>query len=218
MIENADTRVLIDCGPDFRQQMLREKVNSLNAIVLTHEHNDHVIGIDDVRPFNFMQREAMPVYARKKVGEELKKRFAYVFAEKKYPGAPQLQIKHIDKTQPFKIAEIPFIPIEVMHGKLPVLGFRINNFTYITDIKTIAPEELEKVYGTEYLVISALHHKPHYSHLSLSESIAIIQQVNPKQAFLTHISHRMGLYDEVSKILPSNISLAYDGMRIELDS
>ena len=218
IIENATSKVLIDCGPDFRQQMLRENIQTLNAIVLTHEHNDHVIGLDDVRPFNFMQREAMTIYAKKEVGEELRKRFAYVFAEKKYPGAPQVHIRHINKNLPFEVEGIPFTPIEVLHGKLPVLGFRIKDFTYLTDIKTIAPEELEKVFGTKYLIISALHHKPHYSHLSLGEAISIIQKVNPKHAFITHISHRMGLYDSVSKILPSNISLAYDGMRIELES
>ncbi|MEM1318701.1 MAG: MBL fold metallo-hydrolase [Bacteroidota bacterium] len=207
--------VVIDAGPDFRQQMLRTGVRSLEAVLLTHEHNDHVIGLDDVRPFNFRQRQAMPIYAVPRVQKEVKSRFSYVFQPSPYPGAPNLELKHMDKSQPFEIAGMHFQPIEVMHGKMPVLGFRVGDFTYITDAKTISPEELDKVRGTRLLVLNALHHKEHHSHLNLEQALAIINEVQPEQAYLTHISHQMGRHDEISELLPPGVALAYDGLRLQ---
>ena len=215
-LESSDSKILIDCGPDLRQQMLRAGVKSLDAVVLTHEHNDHIIGLDDIRPFNFMQKKEMNVFASDRVAHELMRRFSYVFADKRYPGAPMVHLKKIDKSTPFEINTVPILPIEAQHGSIPVLGFRINNFTYLTDVKTITDTELEKVKGTEYLVLNALHQKPHFSHLSLQEALDLIKILQPKQAYLTHISHRMGLHEEVSKLLPENVSLAYDGLQLEI--
>jgi phosphoribosyl 1,2-cyclic phosphate phosphodiesterase len=214
LIRANNQNIAIDCGPDFRQQMLQHGVRSLEAIVLTHEHNDHIIGLDDVRPFNFMNWQDMPVYGTKQVLAELKQRFAYIFAEHPYPGAPRIKLQEISRDQPFQLCGLKFQPIEVMHGNLPVLGFRIQDFTYLTDVKTIAPEELQKIKGTKILVISALHHKAHHSHLNLSEALALIQEIAPEQAYLTHISHRMGRHEEVNKELPPNVALAYDGLEI----
>lgn len=212
-----DKNIVIDCGPDFRQQMLRYGIRSLEAIVLTHEHNDHIIGLDDVRPFNFMNWKDMPVYCTQQVGLELKRRFAYIFTPNPYPGAPMIKLKEINKDQAFHLGGISFQPIEVMHGRLPVLGFRLGNFAYLTDVKSIAKKELEKIKGCKTLVISALHRKPHHSHLSLSEALELIAEVAPNQAYLTHISHRMGLHAEISKDLPANVALAYDGLQITIE-
>lgn len=219
LIAAGPTRVAIDCGPDFRQQMLRSGTKRLDGVVLTHEHNDHIIGIDDVRPFNFRQRTDMPIYATPHVIAELHRRFAYIFAENPYPGAPMLQLHAIDKDTSFSIGSLDFQPIEVWHGRMPVLGFRVGNFTYITDMKTIQPEERAKLQGTETLVINALHHKPHHSHLNLEEALEFISEIGPRQAFLTHISHRMGCHEEVNRtLLPPGVKLAYDGLEIVVES
>lgn len=196
--------------------MLQNNIRTLEAIVLTHEHNDHIIGLDDVRPFNFMSWQDMPVYCTKQVGAELKRRFAYIFAPNPYPGAPMIKLEEIYPGQTFQLKDLEFQPIEVMHGKLPVLGFRIEDFTYLTDVKSIHEIELQKIRGTKTLVLSALHRKPHHSHLSLSEALALIEQIAPQQAYLTHISHRMGLHEEINNTLPPNVALAYDGLTIEV--
>lgn len=215
LIEKNGKKIVIDCGPDFRQQMLRAKVSWIDAILITHEHNDHIIGLDDVRPFNFMKGRDMPIYLSQQVAEVLKQRFAYIFAKNPYPGAPMIQLNLISKSAPFQIAGIDIIPIEVMHGKLPVLGFRIDDFTYLTDVLSISEKELEKVRGTQTLVLSALHRKPHHSHLSLFEALELIQEIKPQKAYLTHLSHKMGKHEVVSKELPSNVEIAYDGLVIQ---
>ena len=217
MVQTEETTIVVDAGPDFRQQMLRNTPSQLDAIVITHEHNDHIIGLDDVRPFNFRQRKDMPVFATSQVQAELKKRFEYVFATNPYPGAPMVKLEDISKNDSFQIGDIHIQPIEVIHGKLPVLGFRFGEFTYLTDVKTIAEEELEKVYGTKYLVLNALHHSPHFTHLNVEEALALIEKIKPEQAYLTHASHRMGLYETVSKTLPENVILAYDGLQLEAE-
>ena len=217
MVETEETAIVVDAGPDFRQQMLRNTPKKLDAIIITHEHNDHVIGMDDVRPFNFIQRTDMPVYATPKVQKELRKRFAYVFAENPYPGAPMIKLCDISKDVAFEINDIKIQPIEVIHGKLPVLGFRFGDFTYLTDVKTIAEEELDKVKGTRYLVLNALHHKPHYSHLNLEEALELAKKIGAEKTYLTHCSHRMGFYTEVMKTLPEGVELAYDGLVVEVD-
>ena len=216
LLSIGDKNIAIDCGPDFRQQMLRAGVTSLDAILMTHEHNDHVIGLDDVRPFNFRQRRDMPIYATEKVQQELRERFAYAFEENPYPGAPRFQLLTISKDKPFEIEGIRIIPIEVMHGYMSVLGFRIGDFTYLTDVKIVSGIELEKIKGSKVLVTSALHHAWHHSHANLEEALVLAARVRAEHTFFTHISHSMGLYEEVAKTLPPGIALAYDGLEIYL--
>jgi phosphoribosyl 1,2-cyclic phosphate phosphodiesterase len=207
---------VIDCGPDFRQQMLRENCKKLDGILFTHEHNDHTAGLDDIRPYFFRQGD-IPIYAEKRVLASLQKRFEYIFTSgEKYPGAPNVQSVVIDKTRSFRIANKQVVPIEVLHNRLPVLGFRIDGFTYITDAKTVAPEELAKIKGTKVLVVNALRQEPHYSHFNLEEALEFIALVNPEKAYLTHISHLLGFHEEVQNQLPENVFLAYDGLEIEI--
>jgi len=210
-----DQMLVIDIGPDFRQQMLSAKVEHIDAVLITHEHNDHVIGLDDVRPFNFWSNNDMPVYARLNVQADLKNRFPYIFSKNRYPGAPSVVFRDIEVNKPFQIGETTIIPIEAFHGKLPVFGFRIRDFTYLTDLKTIHPSELEKIKGSKLLVISALHKKEHHSHLNLNQALELIKKINPTRAYLTHLSHRMGLYQEVEKILPPNVFIAYDNLELK---
>ncbi|HZH70564.1 MAG TPA: MBL fold metallo-hydrolase [Flavobacteriaceae bacterium] len=207
---------VIDCGPDFRQQMLLANCKRLDGILFTHEHNDHTAGLDDIRPFFFRQGD-IPVYAEKRVLDSLQKRFEYIFTSgEKYPGVPSVHPVVIDKQHSFYIADKKVIPIEVLHNRLPVLGFRIGDFTYITDAKTVLPEELEKIKGTTVLVVNALRLAPHYSHFNLEEALEFIAQINPERAYLTHISHLLGFHEEVQQQLPDNVFLAYDGLKIEL--
>lgn len=211
MLQWHGATYVIDCGPDFRYQMLRENVRRLDGILFTHEHADHTAGIDDIRPFNFMQQQDMPFYGDFRVLKALRQRFAYVFeTENRYPGAPAVDPIEIDKNSILQLSGKTVIPIEVMHRDLPVLGFRVDDFTYITDMKTISEEELEKVKGTKVLVVNALREEPHLSHLNLEEALAFVDIIKPEKTYFTHISHRMGLYAEVEKRLPENIHLAYD--------
>lgn len=215
MIENDGKVIVIDSGPDFRYQMLRGKVQRLDAIVFTHEHKDHTAGLDDIRAFNYKQQGPIDVYATTRVQEQLKREFYYIFAEFKYPGIPQLTL-HTIGMEPFDVAGLKFIPIEVMHYKLPVLGFRIGDFTYITDAKTVAEKEVEKIKGTKILVINALQKQEHISHFTFDEAIDFAKHIGAEKTYFTHISHRLGLHAEVSKILPAGIELAYDGLRLEI--
>ncbi|MFC7357019.1 MBL fold metallo-hydrolase [Jejudonia soesokkakensis] len=214
LLEWNDHTYVIDCGPDFRQQMLREQVKRLDGIFLTHEHSDHVAGIDDIRPFNFKQG-GMEFYASKNVFNILHTRFAYVFeTENKYPGAPTIIEKVIDKGSSFDLFGKQVIVIEAFHNTLPVFGFRVDDFVYLTDVKTIEASEFKKLKGVEVLVINALRKTPHHSHFNLSEALAFINKVNPKKAYLTHISHLLGFHAEVEPTLPENVFLAYDGLKI----
>ena len=213
MIETDDKTMVIDSGPDFRYQMLREKVKKLDAIVFTHEHKDHVAGMDDIRAFNYRQNNAIDVYATERVQEALKREFAYIFAEFKYPGIPQINMHTIDLA-PFDIGSLHLIPVEVMHYKLPVLGFRIGDFTYITDAKTVAQSEIEKIKGTKTLVINALQTQSHISHFTLDEAIEFAQLIGAEKTYLTHISHRLGLHKVMSADLPAGIEFAYDGLKL----
>ncbi|MGO3707115.1 MAG: MBL fold metallo-hydrolase [Mesonia hippocampi] len=215
LIEIDSNTYVIDCGPDFRQQMLRHDVKQLDAVLFTHEHNDHVVGLDDVRPFSHKQGE-VAIYAQERVVADLKKRFAYVFQEKdRYPGAPKIMVNEVG-TAVFKLGNLEVTPIQVLHGKLPILGYRIKDFVYITDAKTIADTELEKLKNVEVLVVNALRREPHHSHFNLSEALAFIEKVKPTKAYLTHISHLMGFHEEVEKELPKNVFLAYDNLTITL--
>ena len=215
LVECEDMTLLIDCGPDFRQQMLRTSCSRIDAVLFTHEHSDHTAGIDDLRPFYFRQG-AISTYAHQRVIDALKTRFGYIFETKnKYPGVLTLEVNPIIN-QPFSIKNKTIVPIEVFHHKLPVFGFRIENFAYITDAKTVSEQEIKKLNGLDVLVVNALRQEPHISHFNLEEALAFIKLVNPKQAYLTHISHHMGFHDEVQARLPKDVFLAYDELEITL--
>lgn len=207
--------LLIDTGPDFRQQMLREHITKLDGILFTHAHRDHTAGLDDVRAFNFMQHMSMPVYGTATTLQQLKNDFAYIFGPKDYPGLPQVDLHEIG-TESFNFQSINITPLLVYHFKMPVLGFRIHNFSYITDCNHIPEETFEKLQGTETLVLNALQREQHISHFNLEEAIRMVDVIKPKQAYFTHISHKLGSHAEVQKELPSHIHLAYDGLRLSL--
>lgn len=211
LIESGDTCLLIDAGPDFRQQMLREDVKKLDSILLTHEHKDHIAGLDDVRAFNHKSQDAVDIWAEDRVQKALKKEYSYVFSEYQYPGIPKMRLNNIPE-HAFNINDIRIEPIRVFHYRLPVYGFRIGNFAYITDANYIPEESKEKLFGVKFLVINALRKEKHISHFTLREAIDFIHEVSPKKAFITHISHQMGLHANVSSELPSGIALAYDGL------
>lgn len=217
LIEHEGTVIAIDAGPDFRQQMLAANVKKLDAILLTHEHRDHIAGLDDVRAFNWVQQKPMDIWAEQRVQESLKKEFAYVFADTKYPGVPEI-IMNTNDGHPFEINGLKIIPIRGYHHKLPIYGFRIGDLTYITDANFIPEEEKEKIVGSKYLVINALRRQKHMSHFSLPEAVKLITDFSPRKGYLTHISHQIGLYSELLKELPDNICLAYDGLSFEMES
>ncbi|MDD2530289.1 MAG: MBL fold metallo-hydrolase [Bacteroidales bacterium] len=215
LIESDKGTILtIDAGPDFRQQMLKNNVDRLDAILVSHAHRDHISGLDDVRSYNYLQSEAMPIYSNKITLKEIKKLFAYAFSDTKYPGLPTFNLVNIDKKKKFNVKELEVIPIEIMHYRLPIMGYRIDNFAYITDGKTISDQEKEKLKGVEFLVLNALRKEEHFSHFTLNEALDLIKEINPKQSYLTHISHNLGLTEDLKKELPSNVSLAYDGLTI----
>ena len=207
--------IVIDTGPDFRQQMLRENITRLDGIIYTHEHKDHTAGLDDIRPFNFSQQIDMPVFGQRSVLNQIRAEFSYIFSSHRYPGIPMVQTHQISN-QPFDVGGLSFTPIEVMHHKLPVFGYRVNDFTYITDANYISPVEMEKIYGTKILVLNALQHSPHISHFNLEQALEIVRRIQPEKAYFTHISHRLGLHREVESNLPHNVLLAYDGLKLHL--
>jgi phosphoribosyl 1,2-cyclic phosphate phosphodiesterase len=216
LISVNDWNMVIDTGPDFRQQMLAAKVKTLDGVLFTHEHKDHISGMDDIRAFNFSAEKPMDIFASKLVEIGLRREFHYVFGNNDYPGIPQIKLNIIED-EPFEVIGETVIPINVMHYKLPVKAFRIRNFAYVTDANFIEESELLKLKGVTHLVINALRKTPHISHFSLDEALQIIDKIGPKKAYLTHISHLMGLHAEVTKELPENVVIAYDGLAIEID-
>jgi phosphoribosyl 1,2-cyclic phosphate phosphodiesterase len=217
LVQSETTTLIVDTTPDFRLQMLRENVKKLNAVIFTHPHKDHIAGLDDIRAFNFFQKKPVEVYANKLTEEALRREFYYIFSEKKYPGIPDI-ILHTITDETFKVGDIPVIPILVHHLKMPVLGFRFGKFTYITDANRIEDEEKEKIKGSEILVVNALRQKEHISHFNLQQAIDLVTELKIPTAYLTHISHQMGLHEEVNNQLAPNIQLAFDGLQIKVSA
>ena len=207
------TTILVDCGPDFRQQALRHPFARLDGVLITHEHYDHVGGLDDLRPYCYP--DGLTLYAPSNTAAALRTRMPYAFAEHRYPGAPQLELVEVSKRETFRIATLEVQPVEVMHYKLPMLGYRIGTFAYVTDKLTISPEEEAKLQGLDLLVLNALRIKPHLSHQTLSDALSMVKRLQPKRCYLIHPSHDIGLHAKVSAMLPSNVFLAYDGLIVE---
>lgn len=212
LITFNNSNIVIDTGPDFRQQMLRLNVSSMDAVVFTHEHKDHIAGLDDIRAFNYLQKKDMPIYCNESVENAIRREFSYVFAEKRYPGIPQLEIISIHENMRFTVGDLEILPLPVMHMYLPVLGFLIGDICYITDANYIPEKVIERIKGVKYLVLNALRKEKHPSHFTLDEAIDMVERIKPKTAVFTHISHQLGLHEEVQKKLPKNIFLGYDGM------
>ena len=215
LIEIEGKVFVIDSGPDFRQQLLRENVQQLDALILTHEHKDHISGMDDIRAFNFIQGREADVYATERVQTALKREFMYVFNGDDYPGIPKVKL-HTIRNEPFNIDGIHIIPVEVLHYRMPVFGFRIGDFCYITDAKTISTEEKKKLLGLTVLVLNALRKEDHISHFTLEEAVQLSAELKPEKTYLTHISHQLGVHDDVNKELPSSVRCAFDGMKMEV--
>jgi phosphoribosyl 1,2-cyclic phosphate phosphodiesterase len=214
MVESESTRFVVDTTPDFRYQMLRENVKRLDAVLFTHPHKDHIAGLDDVRGFNFFQEQPMQIYGNQLTLDALMREFAYAFADKKYPGVPELELNPIDM-QPFSIGGIPVLPIAVWHLKMPVYGFRFGDFTYITDANRIDEAEKEKIRGSKVLVLNALRKEKHISHFNLEEAIELVRELGVPEAWFTHISHQLGRHTEIENELPGGIHLSYDGLVVE---
>ncbi len=215
LIEAENTTFVIDTGPDFRYQMLRESILKLDAVVFTHEHKDHIAGFDDIRGFNWKTKKPMNVYATPNVEIALKRDFHYAFGEKRYPGVPSLNL-HILDNKPFTVGDIEVMPIEVLHYKLPVFGYRVGDFSYVTDVNFISNEEKQKLRGSKVLVISALKQSEHISHYSLEQAISVAKEIGAERTYFTHMSHQMGLHEEVDAQLPEGMNLAYDRLVVEL--
>lgn len=217
LIEMGPYNVVIDTGPDFRYQMLRGKVSHLDAILMTHSHKDHIAGLDDVRAFNYQQQQSIAIYSNHHTLEALQREFYYAFSAVRYPGVPQLDLEEIFPGKPINLFGAEIIPFEVYHYKMPVLGFRIGKFAYITDAKTIPENSRKLLEGVEVLVVNALQEMPHISHFTLAEALQFIKDINPKKAYLTHISHRFGTHEYIQSLLPENVFAAYDQLCVEVE-
>lgn len=215
LVEQNSTRIVVDTGPDFRQQMLRHKVPDLSAVLFTHEHKDHVAGLDDIRAYNFILKKSIDVYAEYRVQEALKREYAYIFAEEKYPGVPRIDMHEI-KNEAFFIEDIEAIPIRAYHHLLPVLGFRFGNFAYLTDVKTVPKAEKEKLQNLDVLVLTALRKQEHISHMNLHEAMLLVDEIRPGMTYLTHLNHTFGLHSMEEEKLPAHIRIGYDGLIISL--
>ncbi len=215
-LKYGSVSILIDTGPDVRQQLLRFSVDKIDAVLLTHEHNDHIVGLDDLRPYNYFQEEPLVLYGTKDVCDALHQRFDYIFGHNPYPGALKVTFQEISHDKILWLKGYPVIPIQVLHGKMKVLGFRMGKFAYITDAKIISDEALSKLEELDILILNALHFSPHPLHLNVQEALATIERLQPKRTYLTHISHFMGKHKEINKLLPPNVELAYDGLELFL--
>lgn len=216
LISWKDFNYVIDCGPDFRQQMLTNSVSKLDGILFTHEHADHTAGIDDIRPFFFRQGD-IPIYAHERVVTSLNTRFDYIFAdENRYPGAPAVKVNTVIKDKPFDLEGVEVVPIEAYHNRLQVFGYKIGGFAYLTDVKSIEEDQIQKIIGSKILVVNALRKEPHHSHFSLEEALAFAERVGAEKTYFTHISHIMGFHEEVEKQLPKNVFLAYDNLKLKI--
>ena len=214
LVQWKNYNYIIDCGPDFRQQMLKNNCRHIDGIMFTHEHADHTSGLDDIRPYFFRQGD-IPIYGTQRVVENLNHRFGYILNnQNKYPGAPTVKVQIISKNNNFSIGNQIVTPVEVMHNSLSVMGYRIGGFSYLTDVKYINADQMEKVKNSEVLVLNALRIEPHPTHLNLEEALSLVEELKPKKAYFTHISHLLGFHDEVSKKLPKNVHLAYDNLQI----
>lgn len=211
-IEHNGKSIIVDVGPDFRQQILRSKVSHIDMVLLTHEHNDHIIGLDDLRPFNFSQKKEMPLFSLERVLSEVKSKFYYAFTEQNYPGAPSYSLNEVKHGDQWSLGDINITAFEVMHGDLPILCYRFNDFVYITDAKRISPESLDIIRGCDTLIVNALRKESHWSHLTLDEALHLVEEVKPRKAYLTHLSHRFGKHEEIEAILPDNVRVCYDGL------
>lgn len=214
-LESETTSVVIDSGPDFRQQMLRSRIYRLDGLVFTHEHKDHIAGMDDIRAYNYTLKKKVDVYATTRVQEALHREFPYVFEDLRYPGVPEINM-HTIHNEPFVIGDMNMIPVKVMHYRLPVFGYRVGDFTYITDANYISESEKKKIRGSKVMVVNALRKEPHVSHYTLDQAVSLIDELEVEQGYLTHISHQLGLHEKINRELPSHIRCAYDGLRIEL--
>jgi len=215
MLEENGSTVVIDSGPDFRQQMLRAGVIDIDGLVFTHEHKDHVAGMDDIRAFNYIHKKKVDVFATARVQQALRREYPYIFEDTGYPGIPQVSM-HTIGSDPFQAGNIKLIPVEVLHYRLPVLAFRSGDFTYITDANYISEEEKKKIAGSRVIVVNALRREPHVSHFTLAEAVSLLEELKPEKGYLIHISHQLGRHKEVNKELPPFIRCAYDGLEIEL--
>ena len=215
LVSSAATTLVVDTGPDFRQQMLREKVQKLDAVLFTHPHKDHLAGLDDIRAFNYWSQQPLDIYANPMTEEAIRRDFYYAFSDKKYPGIPELEM-HTIGPDAFTVGDIPVQPVQVWHLKMPVLGFRFGKFTYITDANRIEQAEKEKIRGSEVLVINALRKEQHISHFTLDEAIALVRELEIPRAYFTHISHQLGKHADVEQTLPEGMHLAYDGLTLSL--
>lgn len=215
LVQADEKNILIDIGPDFRQQLLRENIKQLNGVLVTHGHKDHTGGLDDIRAYNFAQKESMHLYCDKLTKKMIVAQNDYMFTENPYPGVASVDIHEIDKTA-FKIGDIKIEPLDILHGKMPIKGFKINGFVYLTDIKFMEEHERKKIRGCNTLVVNAIRHKPHHAHFNLEEALEFIDDIKPKRSYLTHISHWLGKHSHIQPTLPPNVNLAYDGLRIEV--
>jgi phosphoribosyl 1,2-cyclic phosphate phosphodiesterase len=216
LVQANDLTIAVDCGPDFRQQMLREDVRHLDAILMTHQHKDHTGGLDDIRSFNFINKRPIDIYCDFPTEMGIKEQYSYAFTETDYPYLPKMNFIRIDNNKEFSVQGLEVIPIEVMHATMPVLGFRFGDFTYITDAKTISAQERDKIRGSKVLVVNALRPENHYSHFTIDEAMQLVNDVKPERAYFTHMSHQFGLHEEVEKTFPATVRVGYDGLKIRV--
>lgn len=215
-VEVGNTNICIDAGPDFRQQMLRENIKKLDAILITHEHTDHIMGLDDIRGFNRIHKAPVSIFAEQRVQDVIRNVFAYAFSDDNYPGVPKMDLRMMNEYEKLTIGDAVIDPLRVYHYKLPILGFRINNMAYITDVTALPELTMKKLEGIDTLIVEALRHKPHVSHFSISQALELVELLKPRQTYFMHMNHHIGKHVDLDKELPEHVSPAYDGLELEL--